>query len=59
MLYVSRGDIDNVEIVMDVTDGKGAMADIHLLEEIARAVKDSTVCGLGQAPPTPVLSTLR
>lgn len=48
-----------LEIVTDITDGKGAMADIHLLEELARAVKDSTMCGLGQTSPTPVLSTLR
>jgi NADH-quinone oxidoreductase subunit F len=48
-----------LEIVTDITDGKGMMADIHLLEEPARAVKDSTVCGLGQTSPNPVLSTSR
>jgi NADP-reducing hydrogenase subunit HndC len=41
-----------LEIVTDITDAKGTMADIHLLEELARAVKDSTMCGLGQTSPT-------
>jgi NADH-quinone oxidoreductase subunit F len=30
-----------------------------LLEELARVVKDTTMCGLGQTAPNPVLSTLQ
>jgi NAD-dependent dihydropyrimidine dehydrogenase PreA subunit len=48
-----------LEIVTDITDGKGTMADIQLLEELARTVKDSTMCGLGQTSSNPVLSTLK
>jgi hypothetical protein len=47
-----------LEIVTNITDGKGTMADVHLLEELARAVKDSTMCGPGRTSPNPVLSTL-
>jgi len=47
------------EIVKSITDGKGAMEDIDLLEELAAAVKDSSLCGLGQTAANPVLSTLR
>ncbi|HEX9917119.1 MAG TPA: NADH-quinone oxidoreductase subunit NuoF [candidate division Zixibacteria bacterium] len=54
-----EGIIRMLEIVTDITDGKGTMADIHLLEELAKAVKDSTMCGLGQTSPNPVLSTLK
>jgi NADH-quinone oxidoreductase subunit F len=54
-----EGIIRMLEIVTGITDGKGTMADIHLLEELAKAVKDSTMCGLGQTSPNPVLSTLK
>jgi NADH-quinone oxidoreductase subunit F len=48
-----------LEIVTDITEGKGTMEDLQLLEELARAVKDSTMCGLGQTSSNPVLSTLK
>jgi NADH-quinone oxidoreductase subunit F len=47
------------EIVKDITDGKGKEDDLELLEELALAVKDSSLCGLGQTAANPVLSTLR
>lgn len=47
------------EIVRDISEGKGKEADILLLEELARAVKDASLCGLGQTAANPVLSTLR
>ena len=46
------------EIVSKITDGLGTMADIALLEELAVAVKDAWLCGLGQTAANPVLSTL-
>jgi Na+-translocating ferredoxin:NAD+ oxidoreductase RNF subunit RnfB len=39
--------------------GKGTSDSLGLLEELATAVKDTTLCGLGQTAPNPVLSTLR
>ncbi len=47
------------EIVSKITDGQGTMEDIQLLEELAVAVKDASLCGLGQTAANPVLSTLR
>ncbi|HMA53848.1 MAG TPA: NADH-ubiquinone oxidoreductase-F iron-sulfur binding region domain-containing protein, partial [Acidobacteriota bacterium] len=47
------------EIVSKITDGQGTMEDISLLEELAQAVKDASLCGLGQTAANPVLSTLR
>ena len=47
------------EILEDITSGKGTLAHIDLLEELAQVVKDTTMCGLGQTAANPVLSTLR
>jgi NADH-quinone oxidoreductase subunit F len=47
------------EILDDITKGKGSLEQLDLLAELARAVKDTTMCGLGQSAPNPVLSTLR
>lgn len=47
------------EIVTEITEGKGTMDHLALLEELAMAVKDASLCGLGQTAPNPVLSTLR
>lgn len=47
------------EILEDITLGKGTPEHLELLEELARVVKDTTMCGLGQSSPNPVLSTLK
>jgi ferredoxin len=47
------------EIVTGITEGKGKEEDIKLLVELAGAVKDASMCGLGQTAANPVLSTLR
>jgi NADH-quinone oxidoreductase subunit F len=46
------------EILDDVSNGKGTPADLDLLEDLALVVKDTSMCGLGQTAPNPVLSTL-
>ncbi len=38
---------------------KATLDDIHLLEELCKMVKETSLCGLGQSAPNPVLSTLR
>lgn len=48
-----------LEILTRITEGKGKIEDIDLLEELAEMVKDSALCGLGQTAPNPVLSTLK
>ena len=47
------------EILDDVSKGQARPGDVELLEELAMAVKDTTMCGLGQTASNPVLSTLR
>jgi len=47
------------EILEDITQGRGTPEHLDLLEELALAVKDTTMCGLGQTAANPVLSTLR
>jgi NADH-quinone oxidoreductase subunit F len=47
------------EILDDISKGKATLKDLDLLEELAYVVKDTTMCGLGQSAPNPVLSTLR
>jgi NADH-quinone oxidoreductase subunit F len=47
------------EIVKDITDGKGTLESLALLQELARSVKEASLCGLGQTAANPVLSTLR
>ncbi len=47
------------EILDDITSGTGTLDQLELLKELAVVVKDSTMCGLGQSAPNPVLSTLR
>ena len=48
-----------LEILTRITQGEGKKEDIEYLEELARMVKDASLCGLGQTAPNPVLSTLR
>ncbi len=48
-----------LEILTTITEGKGREKDIADLEELAAKVKVSSLCGLGQTAPNPVLTTLR
>lgn len=48
-----------LEILERITDGKGEEGDIEKLEILAKNIKASALCGLGQTAPNPVLSTLR
>lgn len=48
-----------LEVLTRISDGEGREGDLEFLEELAHAVKDASMCGLGQTVPNPVLSTLR
>ncbi len=48
-----------LEILTKITEGKGTMEDLDRLEELAKAIKAGSLCGLGQTAPNPVLSTLK
>jgi NADH:ubiquinone oxidoreductase subunit F (NADH-binding) len=47
------------EILNKITSGKGTMADIDALKQLAYMIKDSSLCGLGQTAPNPVISTMK
>jgi bidirectional [NiFe] hydrogenase diaphorase subunit len=46
-------------LLCKITDGTATRGDLALLEELCDMVKNSSLCGLGQTAPNPVLSTLR
>lgn len=46
-------------ILEKITSGKGEMADIERLKKIAFTMKQSSLCGLGQTAPNPILTTLK
>lgn len=48
-----------LDILTNITQGKGKEGDIELLEEMASVIKNAALCGLGQTAPNPVLSTIR
>ncbi|MDA8211811.1 MAG: NADH-quinone oxidoreductase subunit NuoF [Clostridia bacterium] len=48
-----------LEILQRITDGKGQQSDIETLERLAKVIKSTSLCGLGQTAPNPVLATLR
>jgi len=48
-----------LDILDDITNGKGRPGDIELLQELAESVKDGSLCGLGQTAPNPVITTIR
>ena len=48
-----------LSILTRITRGEGRAGDVEALRRIGNAVKDSSLCGLGQTCPKPVLSTLQ
>ena len=48
-----------LEILEKIVAGKGELEDLEKLEEIAKSVKELSLCGLGKSAPLPVLSTIR
>lgn len=48
-----------LEIIDRITKGQGKMEDLDRLEELSVQIKKSSLCGLGQTAPNPVLTTLK
>ncbi|HOL56761.1 MAG TPA: NADH-quinone oxidoreductase subunit NuoF [Spirochaetota bacterium] len=48
-----------LEILTRICEGNGVMEDLDILSDLAMKVKNSSLCGLGQTAPNPVLTTLR
>ncbi|MCJ7802059.1 MAG: FAD-dependent oxidoreductase, partial [Candidatus Marinimicrobia bacterium] len=47
------------EILTNITEGRGELKDIDLLEELGQVIKDASMCGLGQTASNPVLATIQ
>ncbi|MDD3049813.1 MAG: NADH-quinone oxidoreductase subunit NuoF [Candidatus Cloacimonetes bacterium] len=48
-----------LEILTRITEGKGEMKDIQELKDLSEKIKKTSLCGLGQTAPNPVLTTLK
>jgi len=48
-----------LKILEKITSGEGTEEDLDELERLGTIIKDTSLCGLGQTAPNPVLSTLR
>ncbi len=46
------------EMLVKLCDGKGTLEDLDLLRNLSTVVKETSLCGLGQTSPNPILSTL-
>jgi NADH-quinone oxidoreductase subunit F len=48
-----------LDILLDITAGKGKIDDVDLLVEVGEAVITGSMCGLGTTAPNPALTTIR
>lgn len=48
-----------LELLTDITEGRGTMEHIELLEELASTISETALCGLGKTAASPVISTLK
>lgn len=54
-----EGTMRMLEILTRICDGQGVPEDINTLERLSRVIVKTSLCGLGQSAPNPVLSTLQ
>lgn len=52
------GTVHMYNILTKIYEGKGTPRDLELLEELCDMVKHTSLCGLGQSAPNPIVSTL-
>ncbi|MCW5979268.1 MAG: NADH-quinone oxidoreductase subunit NuoF [Bryobacteraceae bacterium] len=53
------GTVQMHDILARMTRGEGTPADLDMLEQLCTLLRETSLCGLGQTAPNPVLSTLR
>ena len=53
-----EGTLRMLEILERITEGKGEMHDLDKLERLGKLIQKTSLCGLGQTAPNPVLSAL-
>ncbi|NEW84855.1 MAG: 4Fe-4S dicluster domain-containing protein [Mariniphaga sp.] len=46
------------EILHRITEGKSSRAELDTLKNLCTVIKDTSLCGLGQTSPNPILSTM-
>ncbi|MGI6550753.1 MAG: NADH-quinone oxidoreductase subunit NuoF [Syntrophomonadales bacterium] len=54
-----EGTMRMLQILERICEGQGKPEDIDTLESLGRVIKSTSLCGLGQSAPNPVLATLR
>ncbi len=54
-----EGTLRLMEMLEAITDGKGQEGDIEKLTDLSEMIIDSSLCGLGQTAPNPVLTTIK
>lgn len=54
-----EGNRQIIKILDRIIEGKGTERDLELLDNISLVMKDSSCCGLGQAAPTALITTMR
>jgi len=53
------GTMRMLELLTKICEGKGELEDLTRLESLADQIKTTSLCGLGQTAPNPVLTTLK
>lgn len=48
-----------LDMLTDITEGRGKEGDIETLDDLARDIIATSLCGLGMTAPNPVLTTIR
>ena len=54
-----EGTLRMLEILKRITSGNGVPEDIDKLERLGNLIKKTSLCGLGQSAPNPILSVLK
>jgi len=57
--YCRIGTKRMLETLERITEGKGKDGDIEMLQDLAYKIQNSSLCGLGQTAPNPVLTTIK
>lgn len=53
------GTTEMYKILTSIVEGHATLADLELLQDLCETVKQTSLCGLGQAAPNPLLSTMK
>jgi Na+-translocating ferredoxin:NAD+ oxidoreductase RNF subunit RnfB len=48
-----------LDILTNITEGKGQPGDIELLEKMSKLIKETALCALGNTAPNPILTTIK